>query len=183
VSVDAPSPDPTTAPPQCSLDGCTRRPATKGVCRRHRAQVPTPTTTKTAEQFWAGFDPVGDCWEWRSPVGDHGYGVVTMQGQKWLTHRLAYTLMVGDIPAGLQIDHLCRNRVCGNPDHLEAVTPRVNTLRSEGLPAKRAKQTVCQRNHALTPENVYLRPDRLGRMCRQCCAIREARRPPRGRAA
>lgn len=121
-------------------------------------------------------DPSG-CWTWRSPRTAAGYGVITIDRVKHYTHRLAHELAIGPIPAGYEVDHLCRNRACMNPVHLEAVTPHENNMRSDSLAARRARQTHCARDHEFTPENTYNRPDRKnGRMCRACCSIREARR-------
>ena len=168
---------------RCSVESCWRIAATKGVCRRHRALVLTPSNRKTVEQFWASFARVGECLEWNGHIGTHGYGVVRMDGRQWLTHRLAYTLATGPIASDLQIDHLCRNTKCGAPSHLEAVTARVNTLRSTALSAQRAQQTECQHGHPFTPENTYSRPDRLeARMCRTCMRRREQAKVQRKRA-
>lgn len=77
--------------------------------------------------------PVGDCVEWQGPSRGHGYGHVGRHGS---AHRLAYRLFVGEIPAGLEIDHLCRNRACIKPAHLEAVTHLENMRR--GWQARKA---------------------------------------------
>jgi hypothetical protein len=94
------------------------------------------------------------CWEWVGHLTPQGYGSL---GRR-LAHRLVYEVAVGPIPAGLQLDHLCRNRRCVNPDHLEPVTSRENTLRGSGLPAQRVLVTHCPRGHAYTDENTYVRP-------------------------
>jgi hypothetical protein len=70
-----------------------------------------------------------DCWHWRGAVTSSGYGSVAYEGRLWSTHRLAYELLIGPIPDGLQIDHLCRNKVCCNPQHLEPVTAQENLRR------------------------------------------------------
>lgn len=73
-----------------------------------------------------------ECWEWPKAKDSGGYGVVKFNDKFRKAHRLSYELLVGPIPEGLQIDHLCRNRGCVNPDHLEPVTARVNVQRSKG---------------------------------------------------
>jgi hypothetical protein len=109
------------------------------------------------------------CWVWQGGKQGKGYGVVNYDGRAWLTHRLVYEAEKGPIPDGLQIDHLCRNRVCCNPNHLEAVTPRVNVLR--GNVGKRERErTHCPKGHEYTPENtkVKKRGSRGSRSCKAC---------------
>lgn len=109
------------------------------------------------------------CWLSDRAAQPNGYTKIGVRGRTWLTHRLAYEVMVGPIPDGLVIDHLCRQRACVNPDHLEPVTNRENLLRGETLTAAEAATTHCPQGHPYTPENTYLRPDRpMGRCCRMC---------------
>lgn len=122
----------------------------------------------------------GECWAWDGALSyAGGYGhvrvVVDGEGRDFLTHRVVYEAMVGPIPDGHQIDHLCRNRVCCNPDHLEAVTPKVNVLRSEAPAAARAAQTHCVNGHEFTVGNTAIRPNGT-RKCRRCDADRQQRR-------
>lgn len=125
-------------------------------------------------------DPTTGCWRWRSPLTAAGYGQIGVKWKKYYVHRLAYELAVGPIPEGYEIDHLCRVRACMNPEHLEAVTPYENNMRSDSLAARRARMTHCPRGHEFTPDNIYSRPDRKNsRMCRTCCQLREARRQRR----
>ena len=123
------------------------------------------------------------CIEWPGAKTPGGYGVVRMAQRNYYVHRLAYEHFHGDIPEGFQIDHLCRNRACANPDHLEAVTQKVNLLRGEGFPARNAAKTHCYRGHPLEGDNLYVRLDGGGRMCRTCYRERKRERTARIRAA
>lgn len=75
--------------------------------------------------------PVTACWLWQGQQNRNGYGRIKIQGRWLMVHRVSYELHIGPIPEGLVLDHLCRNRLCCNPQHLEAVTVRENTLRGE----------------------------------------------------
>ena len=113
----------------------------------------------------------GGCWEWQGAKGRHGYGRVAMPtgkmgGRTEFTHRVAYEAFIGPIPDGLVIDHLCRNRGCCNPDHLEAVTQRVNLLRGDTLQSKNILKTHCKYGHEFTEQNTRRTP--RGRRCREC---------------
>lgn len=88
-----------------------------------------------------------DCWLFARYLNKYGYGVVASGRSTFLAHRVMYEASKGEIPKGLQIDHLCRVTQCINPEHLEAVTPQVNTLRGNGMGARRAKQTQCVNGH------------------------------------
>lgn len=100
------------------------------------------------------------CWIWQASKNRAGYGQTYAWRRGWLAHRLSYTVIVGRIPFGFEIDHLCRTRACINPAHLEPVTKDEN-LRRQGLAVTR-----CPRGHKYTPENILR--TRTGRACRQC---------------
>jgi hypothetical protein len=115
-------------------------------------------------------DPATGCWNFTGRIESNGYGRIhAVAGEApWLSHRLAYTLLVGDIPEGLTIDHLCRNRACCNPDHLEPVTVRENIRRGDSHAGRKARQTHCKRGHAFDEANTIRDRRNGGRICRQC---------------
>lgn len=108
------------------------------------------------------------CWEWQGHL-TLGYGRVVIGGGKQRAHRFAYEYYIGEIPEGLEIDHLCRNTKCVNPDHLEAVTHQENMSRGE-----HSLKTHCPRGHPYSGENLYINPPKYNRKCRTC--VREGQR-------
>lgn len=129
----------------------------------------TPRAVAISARFWSKVEKTDTCWLWTGATVNGGHGRFGIAGdEKIMAHRFAYEEMVGAIPEGLVLDHLCRVPNCVNPAHLEPVTPRENTLRGVGFAAVNAKKTHCVNGHPLLPENVYQRPDRPGRMCRTC---------------
>jgi hypothetical protein len=137
------------------------------------ARVPAP------ERFWKFVEVTESCWLWRGSIA-RGYGKFTNDEHRPVpAHRFGYELMVGPIPAGLQIDHLCRVRNCVNPDHLEVVTQRENIMRGETVPATNAAKTHCPQGHEYTPENTAI--SRWGRRCRKCSFIRKRLKRQRAR--
>jgi hypothetical protein len=116
------------------------------------------------------------CWVHPKPHPPTGYGRVRHRGASQMAHRVVFRLLRSDVPTGLQLDHLCRNRACCNPWHLEPVTPKVNTRRARSVQAKR---THCQAGHEYSAANTYV--DSEGwRYCRACRA--RAARDFRGRS-
>jgi hypothetical protein len=125
---------------------------------------------KEAERFMSkvviGHGP-GSCWFWGSERTPLGYGSFCLRGARRRAARVAYSHFVGDIPGGLVLDHLCRNRSCVNPAHLEPVTQRENVLRGTGWAARNAKKTNCPTcGLPYAGENLLL--DSGGRKCRAC---------------
>lgn len=119
------------------------------------------------------------CWEWVGGRSGNGYGAWTVGGRQRGAHCVMYERHKGPVPKGLCLDHLCRNIVCVNPDHLEAVTIRENLLRGESAQANNARKTHCKHGHEYTPENTM--PVRGGKWCRACHRAAGARRRAAGR--
>lgn len=108
----------------------------------------------------------GGCWLWTAQLDKGGYGKVKLDGRPWMAHRAAYTLLVGPIPAGLTLDHLCRVRNCVNPDHLEPVTLKENLMRGRTPAALNSAKTACPQGHPYDEHNTYRWRGR--RMCKKC---------------
>lgn len=146
-----------------------------------------------AERLWTRvtFDPAG-CWEWQGGCTDRGYGTIYAERTRYV-HRVAYEIFVGPLVPGLTIDHLCRNRSCCNPAHLEQVTQRENILRGNGICARYARGEIpkkatateserwrrfvtCKRGHPWQTETTYTSPSTGKRTCRLCQRLRDKQR-------
>jgi 5-methylcytosine-specific restriction endonuclease McrA len=127
------------------------------------------TAKSLAEKFWPKVKVTSDCWLWTGARNPSGYGILSAIGERGQrttvgAHRIAYELLVGPIPEGLEIDHLCSVRHCVNPTHLEAVSRQENMRRG-----RRANQTHCKRGHPLEGDNLYVtNRETMQRQCRTC---------------
>lgn len=161
--------------PTCKAPGCSRKADSNGECPTHYSRMkrhnsyddPRPTLE---ERFWPKVDKTSHpdgCWLWTgAKIKD--YGIIHVRGRKNVrTHRVAYELLVGPVPDGLELDHLCRNPPCCNPAHLEAVSHKVNSLRGESPWARNARKTHCKRGHPFDEANTYVRTTG-DRACRKC---------------
>ena len=123
------------------------------------------------------------CIEWIASTDGTGYGKFMAEpghnGRMTQAHRWSYEYHVGPIPDGLQLDHLCRNRACVNPDHLEPVSQRENLLRGVGATAMNARKTHCPEGHRYAGPNLYVNPTTGSRLCRTCRREHDRKRRPR----
>lgn len=185
----APKSPPTLSP--CSVEGCEKSAVCRGWCSGHyrrwrldgdvRADVPSRGwRTPAIDRYWGSVDqngPVpdfrpdlGPCWVWRRKLTPKGYARFTIGRRGIFAHVFAYTTLVGSIPDGLVIDHLCRVRHCSNPAHLEPVPALENVLRGAGGRLR----TKCAQGHPFVAGSHRMEGGR--RRCLRCEAIRSERR-------
>lgn len=166
----------------CAVDGCEARVVCRGWCDKHYTRWKRhgdpltmihglPWRQRLADKFKrAG---ASDCWPWRDKPNHDGYGSFHLDDAKRssrLAHVVVYESLVGPVPTGLELDHLCRNRLCVNPGHLEPVTHAENMRRGA-----HARKTRCKYGHPFDSTNT-LRPSNhpTWRRCRACKAIANA---------
>jgi len=135
-------------------------------------------TPKVLTQFWLKVEKTNNCWLWtgRQKGGQNGdrYGRFSYKPLDIYAHRFSYELFKGEIPTNLEIDHLCRVRLCVNPDHLELVSRKVNVLRGKSFSAINSRKTHCSKGHKFTPENTYQYS--YQRKCKTCVKGRKMSR-------
>mgnify|MGYP001601937125 CR=1 FL=1 len=126
------------------------------------------------QRFWEKVDKNGSngCWVWGAWTNERGYGLFSpTHRDKIFAHRWAYENINGPIPEGYQLDHLCRNRICVNPAHLEVVTPQQNTLRGQSFAAVNARKTHCPQGHPYDLFNTSMHFSGR-RRCRACWRVK-----------
>lgn len=141
-----------------------------------------PNLVPIKDRFWTKVKKMdGGCWLWTGAISN-GYGEIRRSGKrkKVLAHRWAYESLVGPVPNGLCLDHLCRVRNCVNPSHLEAVTLGENTLRGVGLSAINRNKTHCSKGHPFSKDNT--RMYKSDRVCIACQKINHLKYRTRKRA-
>ena len=175
-------------PKICSVDGCDRKGETRrGFCNMHYLRWKRNGNTETIptdpmSRFLRNTQKTDGCWLWTGYLSRENRGVVNLKTGKVFAYRLGYELLVGPIPEGLTLDHLCVNPQCVNPDHLEPVPAGVNALRGSGPAATNKRKTHCIRGHELAGDNLYIKPNGR-RRCRRCEADAHLRRKAEKRAA
>lgn len=160
----------------CAIGDCGLKVFARGWCSKHYTRwrrngdplafKPRPSAT---DRFWAKVDKRDDgCWLWTGVRNWGGYGFFYVDANCFgkAAHRFAYETEIGPIPEGLQLDHLCRNRQCVNPAHLEPVTQQENIRRGNGG-AHWAAKTHCPKGHPYEGDNVYINP-KGSRECKAC---------------
>jgi hypothetical protein len=163
---------------ECSVEECARARFCRGWCVNHYAlwrRNGTPdkvqTRTSDADRFWPKVAKGAGCWNWTGGVVSTGYGLFKGYAMATnLAHRWSYFLEHGHIDDELTIDHLCRNRLCVRPDHLELVTSAENLRRA----ARYDVHGTCKWGHAVTPDNIRI--NKTGdRQCVTCYQARNKR--------
>lgn len=156
---------------------------------RQTGPRPKPVLDRIMENI--AIDPITGCWIWTQKLRGNYSRMAAGRRKSRSAHVVSYEAVHGKVPAGLELDHKCRRPACVNPDHLEAVTHRVNLLRCPESPvAINSSKTHCVHGHEFTPENTYLRPQRSftpgakkDRACRKCLQYRKSQHRLRAKLA
>lgn len=177
---------------KCLIDDCFNKKYVKGLCLKHYTQLHRNNHVglklgTVEERFLNRFCILPEyrykdsyCWVWNHSKLNNGYGIISLNGKRILAHRYSYEYFKNKLPKfvnkGLEIDHLCHNRLCVNPDHLELVEHKINVLRGNAKYNNYQKtKTHCPKGHVYDENNTWV--NKLGhRFCRECHKIRESKR-------
>ena len=153
----------------CTISRCTGKLVARGWCFKHYMRwkrTGTPHRPTTEQKFFSLVEPGdGGCWSWTATLDEKGYGNFYAHDQTFKAHRWAYEFLRAELPDGLQLDHLCLNKACVNPWHLEPVPGIENQRRRYGVYGSDLRR--CIHGHEMTPSNTYVNP-RGVRHCRTC---------------
>ena len=163
----------------CAVSDCDQvaRSLTAHLCDMHykrnwrygRTDVVRPNKRTVWDRFWEKVDASGDCWEWTASTRGAGYGQFGWTPYRIIeAHRAAWELLIGPIPDGMVIDHLCENKICVNPDHLQVTTRAHNSMRSgRSVAAINAAKTHCSQGHPFHGKNLRINIEGR-RRCKTC---------------
>jgi HNH endonuclease len=177
----------------CAVVGCPRKVHVRGYCGRHAWRFykygdplgggPERIEGDDVARFWSKVDKPSlySCWEYTGYLMSYGHGQFKVTVGPYdtvnvLAHVYAWNLAKGEVPAGKELDHLCRNPCCVNTDHLEPVTHQENVRRGKAgqhMKDKAAAATHCSRGHEWNEANTYIDPKRGRRSCKACAKFRE----------
>lgn len=178
---------------RCTGEECPRGPVARGMCLKHykrwkkwgSPEGAAPKISRgdsfraktTVSDFPHGRPGLGKCIEWRGLINHAGYGIFTHRPSgviRQMAHRAALELEGEQIPEGMVVDHVCRNRACVNPAHLEIVTNEENLRRGIGYRLRNGMDNSCVHGHKYTPENTYENPNKAQDIrCRECSRERD----------
>ena len=163
----------------CTIIGCDLKHMGVGFCQKHYQRFKKHGDPNKVDNFYREDEKRflshvkiidSGCWEWQGRISNKGYAHFFWDKSTKNAHRFSYKQYVGPLTKGLQIDHLCRNKTCVNPSHLEQVTQQVNISR---IP--RHTKTHCKKGHEYTPENSYFYKE-TKRCCRICLRLKNQKR-------
>lgn len=147
------------------------------ICQFDFNEVVSSASQKDVDRFWRFVDKTNDCWIWMGSHNGTEYGKFWLKGKTIYAHRISYFLAYGKIEPEYEIDHLCKNRRCVNPSHLEKVTGKINKNRGNSFSGLNIKRTHCSNGHELTEDNLcenYLL--RGQKVCKTCLREQEEKR-------
>lgn len=174
----------------CAFPGCANSLHAKGLCASHNQQLARGASLRPldprkrnlgkplAERFFMKVEKTETCWLWTGSKNHLGYGQIWLSDEKRvaMAHRVSVRLHGREIPPGYEVDHLCRNPSCVNPEHLEPVTHEVNMDRAPASAIQfQAAKTHCPQGHEYIPENTYLKRNASGTLSRECRTCKRAR--------